>query len=68
MIHIELLPFTNKQTNKQTGTKYTCDTGYMYMDLSFLVYFPLSNLIHLKLYLILVAVMFFYCSESIKVI
>ena len=29
------------------------------MDLSFLVYFPLSNL---KLYLILVFVMFFYCS------
>ena len=35
------------------------------MDLSFLVYFPLSNL---KLYLILVFVMFFYCSKSIKVI
>ena len=45
--------------------KYTCDRGYMYMDLSFLVYFPLSNL---KLYLILVFVMFFYCSKSIKVI
>ena len=45
---------------KQTRTiKYTCDTGYMYIDLSFLVYFPLSNL---KLYLILVFVMFFYCS------
>ena len=29
--------------------------------LSFLVYFPLSNL---KLYLILVFVMFFYCSYS----
>ena len=54
MIHIELLPFTNKQT----GTiKFTCDTGYMYMDLSSLVYFTLSNLIHLKLYLILVFVM-----------
>ena len=47
MIHIELLPFTK---NKQTRTiKYTCDTGHMYMDLSFLAYFPLSNL---KLYLI----------------
>ena len=53
MIHIELLLFTNKQTRT---IKYTCDTGYMYMDLSFLVYFPLSNL---KLYLILVFVMFF---------
>ena len=42
-----------------------CDRGYMYMDLSFLVYFPLSNL---KLYLILAFVMFFYCSKSIKVI
>jgi len=63
MIYIELLPFT---TNKQTRTiKYTCDTGYMYRDLSFLVYFPLSNL---KLYLILVFVMFFYRSKSIKVI
>ena len=35
------------------------------MDLSFLVYFPLSNL---KLYLILVFVMYFYCNKSIKVI
>ena len=36
---------TNKQTNKQTRTiKYTCDTAYMYMNLSFVVYFPLSNL------------------------
>ena len=34
----------------------------MYMDLSFLVYFPLSNL---KLYLILVFVMFFYCSNAL---
>ena len=52
--------------NKQARTiKYTCDTGYMCMDLSFLVYFPLSNF---KLYLILVFVMFFYCSKSIKVI
>ena len=51
---------------KQTRTpKYTCDTGYMYMDLSFLVYFPLSNL---KRYLIFVFVVFFYCSKSIKVI
>ena len=41
MIHIDVLPFTNKQTRT---FKYTCDTGYMYMDLSFLVYFPLSNL------------------------
>ena len=32
----------------------------MYMDLSFLVYFPLSNL---KLYLNLVFVKFFYCSN-----
>ena len=32
------------------------------MDLSFLVYFPLSNL---KLYLILVFVMFFYCSNTL---
>lgn len=32
MIHVELLPFTDKQTNKQTRTiKYTCDTGFMYM-------------------------------------
>ena len=54
MIHIELLPFTNKQTRT---IKYTCDTGYMYMDLSSLVYFTLSNLIHLKFYLILVFVM-----------
>ena len=59
MIHIELLPFTNKQT----GTiKYTSDTAYMYMDLSFLVYFLLSNL---KLYLIVVFVMFFYCSNAL---
>ena len=35
------------------------------MDLSFLVYLPLSNL---KLYLILVFVIFFYCSKGIKVI
>jgi len=56
----------NKQTNKHVQLlKYTCDTGYMCMDLSFPVYFPLSNL---KLYLILVFVMFFYCSKSIKVI
>ena len=49
---------------KQTRTiKDTCDTGYMYMDLSFLVYFPLSNL---KLNLILVFVMFLYRSKSIK--
>ena len=58
MIHIALLPFTNTQTRT---IKYTSDTGYMYMDLSFLVYFPLSNL---KLYLILVFVMFFYCSNA----
>ena len=32
------------------------------MDLSFIVYFPLSNL---KLYLILVFVMFFYLSAAI---
>ena len=51
---------------KQTRTiKYTCDTGYMYIDLSFLAYFPLSNL---KLYLILVFIMFSCCSKSIKVI
>ena len=42
--------------------KYTSDTSYMYMDLSFLVYFPLSNL---KPYLILVFVMFFYCSNAL---
>ena len=60
MIHIELLPFT---TNKQVQLNiYTSDTGYMYMDLSFLVYFPLSNF---KLYLILVFVMFFYCSNAL---
>ena len=41
MIHIELLPFTNKQTRT---IKYTPDTGYIYMDLSFLGCFPLSNL------------------------
>ena len=41
---IELLPFTNKQSRT---IKYTCDAGYRYMDLSFLVFFPLS---HLKLY------------------
>ena len=41
MIHIELC---NLKTNKQTRTiKYTCDTGYMNMNLSFLVYFPLST-------------------------
>ena len=57
VIHIELFPFTNKQTNRYTG--------YIYIDLSFLNYLPLSNL---KLYLILVLVMFFYWSKSIKVI
>ena len=62
MIRVEFLPFTNKQTRT---IKYTCDTGYMYMDLSFLVYFPLSNL---KIYLILEFVMLFHCSKSIKVI
>ena len=56
MIHIELLPFTNKHV--QLNILVT-------QDLSFLVYFPLSNL---KLYLILVFVMFFYCNKSIKVI
>ena len=35
------------------------------MNLSLLDFFPLSNL---KLYLILVFVMFFYCSKGIKVI
>ena len=52
-----------KQTNKQVQLNiYTSETGYMYMDLSFLVYFPLSNL---KLYPILVFVMFFYCSNAL---
>ena len=32
---MKLLPFKNKQTRT---IKYTCDTGYMYTDLSFLVY------------------------------
>ena len=59
MIHIELLPFTNKHVQLNI---YTSDTGYMYMDLSFLVYFPLSNL---KFYLILVFVMFFCCSNAL---
>ena len=36
--------------------KYTSDTGYMYMNLSFLVYFPWSNL---ELYLLLVFVICF---------
>ena len=31
------------QINKHVPLYDTCDTGYMYMDLSFLVYFPLSN-------------------------
>ena len=53
-----------KQTNKQVQLNiYTSETGYMYMDLPFLVYFPLSNL---KLYLILVFVMFFYCSNALS--
>ena len=52
-----------KQTNKHVQlnilvTQVTCT--YMY-----LVCFPFSNL---KLYLIFVFVMFFYCSKSIKVI
>ena len=63
MIHIELLPpFTKKHVQLNIlVTQVTCTD----MDLSFLVYFPLSNL---KLYLILAFVMFFYCSKSIKVI
>ena len=56
MIHIELLPFTSKHV--QLNMLVT-------QDLSFLVYFPLSNL---KVYLILVFVMFFYCNNSIKAI
>ena len=52
-----------KQTNKQVQLNiYTSETGFMYMDLSSLVYFPLSNL---KLYLILVFVMFFHCSNAL---
>ena len=55
MIHIELLPFTNKQTRT---IKYTCDRLHVHGSVLPSLY-PLSNL---KLYLILVFVMFFYCS------
>ena len=34
------MPLTNKQTRK---IKYTCEAGYMYMNLSFLVYFYCSK-------------------------
>ena len=32
-----------KETKQTRTIKYTGDTGYMYMDLLFLVYFPLNN-------------------------
>ena len=46
--------------NSSVNKVYVCVC--MYIDLSFLVYFPLSNL---KLYLILVFVMFLYCSNAL---